>query len=340
MKAAKVYGAKDLRIEEVPMPKIQRPDDVLVKTKLAGICGSDVHIYHGQNPFAVLPRVIGHEVVGTVEAVGPEVKSVAVGDHVVIEPIRYCGKCYACRKDMPNVCQQLVVFGVHEDGGMREYFTVPEKQALKIKKTLPWEEAILIEPFTIGANATLRADIGIGDNVVIIGAGPIGISVGKLAKIKGAAVMMTDIIDEKLAFAKDQGAADIVVNTSKVDLEKAVQDWTEGEGANKVIDAACVSPKIMEQAIKIASVAGTIANLSFSDKPFACPSLDITKKQLTIVGSRLQSHQFANVIRLMENGVLKGGDLITNRFKFTDLQKAFDFIETNGAQVRKAILEF
>ncbi|MDR0486244.1 MAG: zinc-binding alcohol dehydrogenase family protein [Elusimicrobiota bacterium] len=338
MKVAKVYAKKDLRLEEIEKPSISKPTDVLVRPKFVGICGSDVHLYHGANPLAILPRIMGHEIVGVVEDMGKEVKGLAVGDHVVIDPISFCGKCYACRHNMPNVCEQLIVFGVQGDGGMREYFTIPEKQVLKFDKSLPWEEAVLIEPFTIGANATLRGNVGIGDTVVVFGAGPIGIAALKLAKIKGAAVMVTDIVDDKLDFAKKQGA-DIIVNTSKTDLFEAVKDWTKGEGANKVIDAVCV-PKMLEDGVNILSPAGTFVNLSFNATPAQLAGLPITRKQLTIAGSRLQSYQFANVIRLMESGMLRGNGLVTQKFPFSDIQKAFDFIDANPAQVRKALLEF
>jgi L-gulonate 5-dehydrogenase len=338
MKVAKVYGKKDLRLEEIEKPKITRPTDVLIRPKFVGICGSDVHLYHGANPLAILPRIPGHEIVGVVEDLGAEVKGLAVGDHIVIDPITFCGKCYACRHNMPNVCDTLVVFGVQGDGGMREYFTIPEKQVLKIDKSLPWEEAILIEPFTIGANATLRGDVGIGDTVAVLGAGPIGIAALKLAKIKGAAVMITDIVDDKLEFAKKQGA-DITVNTSKVKLADAVKEWTKGEGVNKVIDAVCV-PKMIEEALDILSPAGTFVNLSFNAAAAQIPALPITRKQLTIAGSRLQSYQFANVIRLMEAGTLRGNGLVTQKFAFADIQKAFDFIDANPEKVRKALLEF
>lgn len=119
MKAAVVYGINDLRLEEIEKPQIERDDQILVKIKAVGICGSDIHILHGANPFATYPRIMGHEMVGEVEAVGDNVKNIAIGDHIVVEPITYCGKCYACRKGMPNVCQQLKVSGVHVDGGMR-----------------------------------------------------------------------------------------------------------------------------------------------------------------------------------------------------------------------------
>jgi L-gulonate 5-dehydrogenase len=338
MKIAKVYGAKDLRMEEGPEPVLSRPDDVLVRPKVVGICGSDIHLYHGKNPLATLPRVMGHEIVGVVEDFGKEVKGLAKGDHVVIDPISFCGKCYACRHNMPNVCETLQVFGVHRDGGMQEYFTIQEKQILKLDKNLPWEEAVLIEPFTIGANANARGNTGVGDTVLVQGAGPIGISALKLAKIRGAAVMVSDVIEEKLDFAKKQGA-DIVVNTAKVNLDEAVKEWTKGEGINKVIDAACITPTL-EASFRVVSAAGTIVILSFSEEFAKIAPLPITKKQLTVVGSRLQTYQFANVIRLMESGALRGGGLVTHKFPFADIQKALDFIDAHPQDVKKALLEF
>lgn len=165
MKAVQVRKAHELIINEIEKPQIENGTDVLVKVKRVGICGSDMHIYHGTNPLATLPRVIGHEVAGEVEAVGPQVKGIKIGDHVVVEPIRYCGECYACRKGRPNVCENLSVFGVHEDGGMREWFVLPEKQLHVVDPSLPWEEIVLAEPYTIGAQATWRGQVEEGDTV-------------------------------------------------------------------------------------------------------------------------------------------------------------------------------
>lgn len=148
------------------------------------------------------------------EEVGANVQSLKAGDHVVIEPISYCGTCYACRKGRPNVCAKLSVFGVHEDGGMREYIVLPERQLHVVSKDLPWEEAVMAEPYTIGAQAVWRGQVEKGDAVLIQGAGPIGICVLKMAKLAGAAVMMTDLNNERLAFAKENGA-DAVVNAQQ-----------------------------------------------------------------------------------------------------------------------------
>ncbi|CAB1246702.1 zinc-binding alcohol dehydrogenase family protein [Clostridium sp. HV4-5-A1G] len=338
MKIARVYGKDDLRLEEEEIPKIANANDVLIKTKRVGICGSDVHLYHGENPLAVLPRVIGHEVVGEVVEIGSDVKNLKKEDHVVVEPIRYCGKCYACRHGMPNVCKELSVFGVHEDGGMREYFTVPEKQCYILDKKLDWDTAVLAEPYTIGANATFRGNVGIGDKILVQGAGPIGICILKLAKIKGAEVMISDIVSEKLKFAKQNGA-DRIVNVLNEDIKEAVKDWTGNEGVNKVIDAVGTT-KTFELGFDVTSPAGTIVVLGFSEDDAQIKQLPITKKQLTVVGSRLQAYQFANVIRLMESGNLKSDGLITHKFKFKEVQKAFDFVDEHAEKVKKMILTF
>ena len=157
MKAVQVPKAHEMKIIEQDLPQIQKPGDVLVRVKRVGICGSDMHIFHGSNPLATYPRVVGHEVAGEVVETGTAVASVKEGDHVVVEPIRYCGECYACRKGRPNVCEKLSVFGVHEDGGMREYIVLPEKQLHAVDKQLDWDEIVLAEPYTIGAQAVWRA---------------------------------------------------------------------------------------------------------------------------------------------------------------------------------------
>jgi L-gulonate 5-dehydrogenase len=239
---------------------------------------------------------------------------------------------------MPNVCKDLSVFGVHEDGGMREYFTVPEKQCYVLDKKLDWDTAVLAEPYTIGANSTFRGNVGIGDKLLIQGAGPIGICILKLAKIKGAEVMISDIVSEKLEFAKQNGA-DRVVNVLNENIKRAIKDWTDGEGVNKVIDAVCTT-KTFELGFDVTSPAGTIVVLGFSEDDAQIKQLPITKKQLTVVGSRLQAYQFANVIRLMENGNLKSDGLITHKFKFEEVQKAFDFIDKYPEEVKKMVLTF
>lgn len=337
MQAVKVNEPFNMVISEEEMPEIKQENEVLVKVKRVGICGSDMHIYHGTNPLATYPRIIGHEVAGEVVSTGEKVSTLQVGDHVVVEPISYCGKCYACRKGRPNVCEDLSVFGVHEDGGMREFFVLPEKQVHAVDKSLDFDEIVLAEPYTIGAQAVWRGDVEQGDTVLIQGCGPIGICALKMAKLRGAHVLMTDLSEERLAFAKENGADEVF--NAKGNVEEKVMEFTNEEGINVVIDAVCI-PFTFELGPKVASPAGTIVCLGFDEKPSQIPQLPITKKELTIVGSRLQTNQFKEVVALLNNKQLKSNGLITQKFPLKDVQEAFTFVENNPDKVRKALITF
>lgn len=338
MKAVQVPKAHDMQIIEQEAPEIQQGDGVLVKVKRVGICGSDMHIYHGTNPLATYPRVVGHEVAGEVVEVGSSVEHLKVGDHVVVEPINYCGKCYACKKGRPNVCEKLSVFGVHEDGGMREFIVLPEKQLHAVDKELDWDEAVLAEPYTIGAQAVWRGNVEQGDTVLIQGCGPIGICILKLAKVAGATVYMTDLNEERLTFAKESGA-DEVINAGKESVKERVLELTSNEGANVVIDAVCL-PSTVELSIEVVSPAGSVVILGFDERPSAISQLPITKKEITIVGSRLQTNQFGKVVSLMNSGELKSNGLITHKFLLDEVKDAFTFVEKNPDKVRKALIVF
>ncbi|ASS96837.1 zinc-binding alcohol dehydrogenase family protein [Peribacillus simplex] len=338
MKAVQVRKAHELIIQEVEKPRISNSTDVLVKVKRVGICGSDMHIYHGTNPLATLPRVVGHEVAGEVVEIGQGVANIKVGDHVVVEPISYCGECYACRKGRQNVCEKLSVFGVHEDGGMREWFVLPEKQLHVVDSALAWEEIVLAEPYTIGAQAVWRGEVEEGETVLIQGAGPIGICILKMAKLQGASVMITDLSYERLEFAKESGA-DIIVHAGKEDVQKRVEEWTNGEGANVVIDAVCL-PTTFELSFDVVSTAGRIVVLGFDERPSSVSQLPITKKEVSVKGSRLQTDQFPKVVKLLNEGKLRHEGLVTHTFSLDDIQEAFNFVENHPEQVRKAIIVF
>lgn len=338
MKAVRIPKPMEIVLEEVEKPSISSPNEVLVKIKRVGICGSDMHIYHGTNPLATYPRVVGHEVAGEVVSIGEDVTNLKPGDHVVVEPIRYCGKCYACRKGRPNVCNELSVFGVHEDGGMREFIVLPENQLHAVDPSLDWDEIVLAEPYTIGAQAVWRGNVEEGDTVFIQGSGPIGICVLKMAKLAGATVIMSDLKEERLAFAKENGA-DFVINAGSESIEEKIMEFTKGEGVNVVIDAVCL-PATFELSLNVASVAGTVVVLGFDERPAQIPQLPITKKELTIVGSRLQTYQFKKVVSLLNENKLNENGLITHKFSSSDVKEALTFVEENPDIVRKALIVF
>lgn len=338
MIAIMIPEAHKMEVLEIPKPEIKKDHEVLLKIKRVGICGSDMHIYHGTNPLATYPRIVGHEVAAEVVEVGENVTNVAVGDHVVIEPINYCGKCYACKSGRPNVCKELSVFGVHEDGGMREFSVLPSKQVHKVSPAVDWDEAVMAEPYTIGAQATWRGNVQKGETVFIQGAGPIGITVLKMAKLRGATTIISDITNERLQFAKENGA-DHTINPSEVDVKTKINEITNDEGANVVIDAVG-TPQTFELSIEVASPAGHVVSLGFDVKPSAIAMMPITKKELTITGSRLQTNQFGKVVELINNKKLTHGGLVTHKFPLSEVKKAFKFVEENPQLVRKAVIEF
>ncbi|QQK75717.1 zinc-binding alcohol dehydrogenase family protein [Salicibibacter cibarius] len=338
MQAIQVLEPGKLDVVMKDKPEVERSDDVLVKIKAVGICGSDMHIYHGSNPFTVYPRVIGHEVSGEVASVGSQVSTLKPGDRVALEPISYCGECYACRKGRPNVCVNLEVSGVHRDGGMREFMVAPADKWHKVSEHVSFEAAALAEPMTIGAQATMRGNVQKGDTVLIMGAGPTGLSCLALAKQHGATTFISDFNQERLDYAKSIGA-DYLLHPGEEDIEKVIADKTDQELANVVIDAVGTAGTF-EQAVTLASVAGNVVTLGFNEQPSSIASLLLTKKELTVAGSRLQTHQFKSVIEEVNKGNIDPEAMISHTFHFQQVKEAFELLENPNKEVRKIVLTF
>ena len=252
MKAIQIVKPNELKVIDMEMPKIEQPNEVLVKIKAAGICGSDVGIYHGTNAAATYPRVIGHEMVGEIVEIGSAVTTRKVGDRVIIDQVTACGTCYACRKGRPNVCGNLKVRGVHLDGGYREYMAVPEQDCYPLPASLSDEDAVMIEPTTIAVQSCSRAELCEEDNLMIIGAGALGNSILRIARLYHPnKLIMVDIDDEKLAECLKNGATDVInsrlqnrrfqtvidlVNAGKVDLSGSVSHTFHFLDARKAFD--------------------------------------------------------------------------------------------------------
>lgn len=338
MKVIRVNTPGNLEIQEVSKPEKLAPQEVLVKVKAAGICGSDIHIYHGTSPVATYPRVLGHEVVGEIAEVGSEVDNLKVGDHVAIDPVVSCGECYPCRIGRNNVCKSLKVRGVHTDGGFAEYVAVPSKSVYQILKDIPWAEAAMIEPFTIGAQILKRGEITGDDTVLILGAGPIGLISLQVAKLVGAKVIITDLLDKRLAVAKELGA-EVTINTGKEDLKEIVFKETDGLGVTVVVEAVGL-PHLLEEAAQITSPAGRIVVLGFTDAPSKLAQLHITKNELDIRGSRLHANQFPTVIKWFNNKEVNPSVLISHKFPFSEIASAIKLIENDPQNACKVVLLF
>lgn len=338
MKAIKVIEPFKVEIVDVPKPKIKKDDDVIVRITSGGICGSDIGIWNGTNSLATYPRIIGHEFGGIVEEVGKGVTKVKVGDKVAVDPVVSCGHCYACTIGRSNVCSTLEVIGVHRDGGFAEYVMADEKNIHKFH--IDFEKSLLgiVEPYTIGVEINNRGQIHESDKVLIMGSGPIGVCAMQVAKRNGAKVMMTDLVRERLEKAKAMGADETVL-VSEENLEERIAAFTDGEGIPVIVDTVCI-PSSFEQSVQLACPAGRIVVIGLKDQPSEIVMADITKKELTIVGSRLNCNCFDEVIAGFEDGSLNPEELKTKEFNYKDIMEALNLIKEHPQEVLKIVLKF
>lgn len=339
MRGIQIVKPEELRVIEMEKPVIDEKNNVLVKMRAAGICGSDVGIYHGTNAAATYPRVIGHEMVGEVVETGPGASKVKVGDRVIIDQVTACGHCYACRKGRPNVCQHLAVRGVHIDGGYCEYMAVPDKDCYLLPDTLRYEDAVLIEPTTIAIQACSRAQIQPDDEVLIMGMGALGSRMLSIARLSGAKIIVADIVDDKLEEALAAGAHH-AINLMKEDLAEKIKEYTtDAYGPTLSIDCACTKDSL-GTLINVAGNASRVITMGFSVTPTEVTNFGITSKELDIRGSRLQNRKFQEAIDLVKAGKVDLDHKISHTFHFLDAQKAFDFNETKDPSIRKIVLTF
>lgn len=339
MKAVRIVKPDDLQVITMEKPVLDEKNNVLVKIRAAGICGSDVGIYHGKNAAATYPRVIGHEMVGDIVEVGDSVSRFQVGDRVIIDQVTACGHCYACRKGRPNVCANLAVRGVHIDGGYREYMAVPESDCYRLPDSLSYEDAVMIEPTTIAVQACSRAQVEFEDNVMILGAGALGSSILRIVRLyHPRRIIMVDIEDGKLREALNHGATD-VINSRTEDVVARTHELTEGYGPTVVIDAACFKGSFLT-ACQCAGNAGRVITMGFGVEPDEINQFVITSKELDVRGSRLQNRRFQTVIDLINQGQVDLSNSISHCFDFREAQKAFDFNDTHDPSIRKIVLTF
>ncbi len=328
-----IYGKK-----VVEKPSIKNPDDVLIRVMAVGICGSDIHLLHGGNAAATYPRIPGHEIAACVEEVGSAVGSLKSGDRVIVEPIQYCGKCHACRRGRHNVCRELRVTSVHVDGGFCEYMVCKADRLHLLPHDIPYELAAAIEPCTIGAQANARAGTLPGDFVLIHGAGPIGISVLDAAKRIGAAVIVSEVSENRLKFAQGFGA-DYIINPAGEDYKNRVMEITNGSGPNVIFDAAGI-PALLPDSIELAATAGTIVPMSFAATPVSINCMPINMKELTICGTRHQYQMFPKVIADLGNRMEMLKKYVSHSFQLEEYEKAFELFYDKASDACKIVIKF
>ncbi|MDR1031039.1 MAG: alcohol dehydrogenase catalytic domain-containing protein [Treponema sp.] len=337
MKQLLTEKPKVLKMLEVDVPRIKKSTDVLVQMKAAGICGSDVHIYHGTSPVATYPRVMGHEIVGVIAEIGKDVTKVQIGDHVIVDQIVSCGECYPCKIGRPNICCNLKVRGVHIDGGYQEYLVAGEEAMHILPPQLAFTDAVMIEPMSIAFQSCARAGITQEDTLFILGAGALGKSLIKAARLRGARIIVSDVVDERLAEAKDLGVS-VVINSKKEDLAAKLKEYTTW-GPTVSIDAAGF-PGSLPLLTDLTCNAGRIITMAFLDEPSPVQQFKITAKELDIRGSRLQNNKFTEVIAAYTQGKIPIEGAVSHVIPFAEAIHAFNRIDSGDTSIKKIALSF
>lgn len=338
MKAVQIVKPNQLEIVDIEKPTLDNENNVLIKMTAAGICGSDMGIYHGTNAAATYPRIIGHEMVGIVEAVSDSAKTIKSGQRVIVNQVTSCGTCYPCRKGRGNVCDHLAVRGVHIDGGYREYIAVPESDCYILPDCISDVDAVMIEPTTIAIQSCTRAELEKDDMLLIYGAGALGSSILRIASRICEHIIVADIMDDKLEEAKKAGAH-YVINAATEDFQEKVLEYTYGRGSTVSIDAACVKNSLM-MLLQATGNAGRVITMGFSTAGTEVNQFLITSKELDVRGSRLQNKMFGKAISMIEEGTLDLSDSISHTFPLTKAQEAFDFVDSRDPSIRKVVLTF
>lgn len=329
---------KKISFREVPVPQ-PGPDQVLVKIKRIGICGSDIHVYHGTHPYTSYPVTQGHEVSGEIVGLGEYVKELSVGQKVTIEPQVFCGRCHPCLHGKYNLCEKLKVMGFQTTGTASEYFAVDASKVTPLPDELSWSEGAMIEPLAVTVHAAKRFPELRGARVVILGCGPIGILLSQSVRALGAdKVLVTDISDTRLALAKSLGA-DYAVNTMKKDFGEAMLEAYGPDKADVIFECAG-SDITMEQAIQNARKGSTIVLVAVFGRRASVDLAKLNDSELDLNTSMMYRHEdYVDAIRFVKEGKVQLKPLQSAHFAFADFQKAYEYIDANRETTMKVLID-
>ncbi|MDN5202110.1 zinc-binding alcohol dehydrogenase family protein [Fulvivirgaceae bacterium BMA10] len=313
-------------------------NEVLLKIKKVGICGTDIHAYGGVQAFFTYPRILGHELAAEVIKPSDTSSKFSEGDKVVVMPYVSCGTCVACINGKSNCCTSMRVLGIHTDGGMQEIFSVPENLLLPANH-LSFNEIAIVEPLAIGAHAIRRAGSLEGETILVIGCGPIGIAIMKFAKIAGAQVIAMDINEQRLAYVRNKIGVDYTVNAQN-EAHRAIKAMTNQQMATAVFDASG-NKKALETGIEFMAHGGryVLVGLSKGNLSFNHPA--IHAKESTIMCSRNATlEDFEYVMDVLSKGLFPVDSYITHSSHFTKMIEQFETWTQPESGVIKAVVEF
>jgi 2-desacetyl-2-hydroxyethyl bacteriochlorophyllide A dehydrogenase len=322
-------------VEQRPVPQAG-PGEVLVRVRRVGMCGTDMHIFRGVQPYLSYPRVMGHELSGEV-VTAPAGSSLHVGEQVYVVPYLSCGECSACRKGRSNCCMSLTVLGVHRDGGLAEYVRLPERFVFSARG-ISLDDAAMIEFLAIGAHAVRRADITAGQRVVVSGAGPIGIACALFSRLRGAEVTVIDSRAERLALCRDKLGIPRALTLSP-DLLPNLVAITGGDMFDVVFDATG-NPAAMESGFRYVAHGGTYVLVSVVNADIRFSDPEFHKREMTLMGSRnATAEDFELVLEHMRAGSIPTADLQTHRIQLRELPTIMEHWLKPESGVIKAMVE-
>lgn len=338
MKAIQIFHDQKLNIIDIEKPVIG-DSEVLLKIQYVGFCGSDINTFMGRNTMALNPVIPGHEIGAVIEAVGKNVpETLKVGMNVTCNPYTNCGKCASCRNQRVNACQHNETLGVQRNGAMSEYIALPWEKVIPVG-TLSAKTTALVEPMSVGFHAVSRAQVVDNDVVMVIGCGMVGLGAVIRSVLRGATVIAADIDDEKLAIAKELGAA-YVVNTIAEDAHARISEITNGFGPDVIIEAVGSVPTY-QMAVNEVAFTGRVVCIGYAKSEVSFQTKYFVQKELDIRGSRNAMPQdFFAVIKYLERDTCPIDKFITKVIKPEDALETMQWWSQNPGKVFRILVEF
>lgn len=336
MKAALLKTWEHMELLEMEKPTVAE-DEALIKVDYAGVCGSDITVYSGKHPTATVPVVVGHEILGRIEAIS-ENSEFKVGDRVTVEPLISCGICEACRKGHSHVCRSLKLLGIHENGGYAEYTKASVNKLVKVPDALSDEIAALAEPFAVGYHVVARSGLQKGQTALVVGAGPIGIVVALCAKAVGGEVVISEVNKNRLTLAEKLGIKGI--NPAECDAAEEFAKLTDGNGFDVVYEASGSRAGIL-MTTDACKIRGTIVPLSLSGAPVEFVLGKVSFKEMSVVGSRVYTFEHFKAGVQMLADIASRVDLtplVSDILPLAEAQRAIDMMK-NGTNNGKILIK-
>lgn len=337
MKAIEITNPYEIKMMNKDKPEV-KDGEALLKVLYCGICGADVASFTGNQPFTTYPRIPGHEFSAQIVELPENDKGLKKGDVVTCNPYFNCGECYSCRRGIVNACTDNQTMGVQRDGSFQEYITMPVERIID-GKGLSAQELALIEPFSISNHALSRAEVKQGNNLLIMGAGPIGLFALLKAKAMGANVAIADMLSSRLELAKEYGA-DKVINVKEQNLENECHSFTAGNGFDVCVEA-CGAPETFLNCIDNAAHGANIILIGNGKRETTFVHSVILKKELNIFGSRNAfTKDFEELIELVKAGKVNPAKMISGIYDAKNAKTAFDALVNNDGTLAKLLIKF